>query len=68
MLNDFASDFRLVLCCAKNLFVVRADGKDVVKRHFATDFSFELLDLNRLARRDAVLLSPTSDYGVHAAS
>src|ERR1700719_3492684 len=67
--NDLADNFCFGDVAARDQFlVVVADGDDVVKRHLAANFAFQALDLNGLARRDAVLLSSTANYGVHAAS
>src|SRR5271156_1237030 len=68
MLHDLAGHFGFRRGGAQNLFVVGADGDDVVKRHLAADLALETLDLDRLARRDPILLSPRANNGVHAAS
>src|ERR1700719_300829 len=67
--NDLADNFCFGDVAARDQFlVVVADGDDVVKRHLAANFAFQALHLHGLARRDAVLLSPTANYGVHTAS
>src|SRR6201993_2372717 len=67
--NDLADHFGFGDVAARDQFlVVVADGDDVVKRHLAAHFAFQALHLNGLARRDAVLLSTTTNYSVHAAS
>src|SRR5579862_5523051 len=67
--NDLSDHFGFGDIAARNQFlVVVADGDDVVKRHLAAHFAFQALHLNCLARRDAVLLSSTTNYSVPAAS
>src|ERR1700757_1298943 len=67
--NDLADHFCFGYVAARDQFlVVIADRDDVVERHLATHFAFQALYLNGLARRDAVLLSSTTNYSVHAAS
>jgi len=53
---------------AENFLVVRTDGDDVIEGHLSADLALEPLDLDRLARGYAILLSSTANYGVHAAS
>ena len=67
--NDLAHHFGFGDVAARYQFlVVVADGDNVIKRHLAADFAFQALDLNGLTRCDAVLLSTTTNYSVHAAS
>src|ERR1700683_4131347 len=50
------------------LLFIRAYGQHVFERYLAAQLSFERLHADGLARLDAILLSPTANYGVHAAS
>jgi hypothetical protein len=67
--NNLSDHFGLGGLRAGNDFlVVGADGEDVFKCDFAANLAFEQFLLNGLTRLDALLLSPTPNYGVHAAS
>src|ERR1700691_399404 len=67
--DDFADDFCLGNVCAGSEFlVVVADGEHFIESNLAADFALEPLDANGLAGLDAILLSPSANYGVHAAS
>ena len=68
VLDDLAGHFGFGLRAAENLLFVGADGDDLIEGHLAADFAFQALDVDGFARRDAVLLSPTANYSVHAAS
>src|ERR1700723_3772035 len=50
------------------LLLVRVHRDHIFKRDLAAQFSFERFHAYRLARLHAVLLSPTANHGVHAAS
>src|ERR1700722_15068668 len=66
---NFPGHFRLGGVLAPEEFCfVGTDGHDIFERDRATDFSIEALDLDGLTRLHAVLLAPTSNYGVHACS
>jgi len=69
LLDDLADylHFRYIVGGNELLFI-RAHGQHVFKRYLAAQLSFERLDADGLARLDAILLSPTANYGVHAAS
>ena len=47
---------------------VRVNGENLAKRHFFTDFATDALDTNGVARRDAILLTPGLNNGVHLPS
>ena len=51
-----------------DLLFVSADGDDAVECDFAADFALKALDPNLFARHGAILLTPTANNGVHAAS
>ena len=68
LLHDFAGDFGFGGLFAAVELVVVEDGQDFAEGNFVADLAFELLDFDGLTRRDAVLLAPTSNYGVHTAS
>src|SRR5579864_9187669 len=69
VLYDLSGDFCLGrILPTEHFLLVGADGNDLVKGHFTSGLAFQLLDPDRLARFDAVLLAPTTNYGVHAAS
>src|SRR6185312_8155157 len=51
-----------------NLLFVGADRENLVKSDVAADLSIQALDADCLARHGAILLPPTTNYGVHAAS
>src|ERR1039458_8002955 len=68
MAHDFAGDLGLTcIGTTRELFAIM-DGEDFVEGYFAADLSLKPLDLDLLARRHAILLSPTANHGVHAAS
>jgi hypothetical protein len=47
---------------------VSVDGENLAKRHVFADFARDTLDTNSVARRDAVLLTPGLNNGVHLPS
>src|SRR5690348_5196679 len=69
MRNDFAGHFGFPRRRTGHDFLaVIVDRQHLIERHFAADFSVELFDANRLSRRDAILLTPTANHGVHEPS
>src|SRR5579863_584336 len=69
VLHNLARNLGLYgVSAGQHLLFVRADGQHVVEGHFAADFSLEEFHLDRRARLHAVLLPPTPNHGVHAAS
>jgi hypothetical protein len=68
MSHDFSGDFGLAGIRTTRKLLSIVNGEDFIKSHFAADFSFKALDLDFVARRYPILLSPTANYGVHAAS
>src|SRR5580704_8011185 len=67
--DDLADDLGLGNVRARSEFlVVVAHGEHFVKSDLAADFALEPLDADGLAGLDAILLSPSANYGVHAAS
>src|SRR5271156_4126314 len=67
--HDLADDLSLGNVRARSEFlVVVAHGEHFIKSDLAADLALEPLDANGLAGLDAILLSPSANYGVHAAS
>src|SRR5271156_3769444 len=67
--HDLADDFGLGDVGAGSEFlVVVAHGEHFIESDLAADFALEPLDANGLAGLDAILLSTSANYGVHAAS
>jgi hypothetical protein len=67
--DDFAAYASFTGIVAKqDFFVVRMDGQDGAKVNLFSDFSVNALDTNGVARRDAILLSPGLNNGVHRSS
>src|SRR5258708_34100109 len=52
----------------QNLLVVRMDGQDGAKIDLFSYFAIDPLDADGAARRDAILLSPSLNHGVHLPS
>src|SRR6266568_4785000 len=52
----------------QNLLVVRMDGQDGAKIDLFSHFAIDPLDADGVARRDAILLSPSLNDGVHLSS
>src|SRR6266851_2623898 len=52
----------------QNLLVVRMDGQDGAKIDLFPYFAIDPLDADGVARRDAILLSPSLNDGVHLSS
>jgi hypothetical protein len=68
MSHDFSGDLSLTGIRTTGKLLAIMNGEDFIEGYFAADLSFKPLDLDLLARRYAILLSPTANYGVHAAS
>jgi hypothetical protein len=68
MSHDFSGDLCLTGIGTTRKLLAIMNGEDFIEGYFAADLSFKPLDLDLLARRYAILLSPTANYGVHAAS
>src|ERR1035441_8908034 len=66
--NAFSGDLCLTGIGTTRKLLAIMNGEDFIEGYFAADLSFKPLDLDLLARRYAILLSPTANYGVHAAS
>src|SRR5437660_8340729 len=67
--DDFAAHRSLAGIGAQyNLLVVHVDGQDGAKIHLFPYFAINPLDANGVAGRDAILLSPGLNNGVHQSS
>jgi hypothetical protein len=56
------------LIATENFLSIGANCEDLVELYLSADLALEALNLDDFAWCDAILFSPTTDYGVHAAS